>query len=435
MAITIDGADNKLEIGANATGPSSLRLYEDTDNGTNYVSIIAPSAVTSNRTLTLPDATGTLVTNSGSEAGAFSTLAVNSNNISAENSLGFRNRIINGDMRIDQRRAGASVTIPSSAATYTVDRWGAYAVAASKFSVQQSSVVPAGFKNSILITSLAATSVGTADFYQIGQSIEGFNIADLDWGTANAKTVTLSFWVRSSLTGTFGGNLITASGDQSYPFSYTISAANTFEQKTITVVGPTAGTYSSTNGVGVNISFSLGAGSTVSGTAGSWSGSVFRSSTGASQLVATNGATLYITGVQLEVGSVATPFERRPYGAELAMCQRYYQKVFPQASNVYLAAGFCTSTTSSRYVLHFPVEMRTAPTALETSGTAGDYVISIAVGNATCNAAPSLSLSSKNAIGFLFDTASGLTTGQGAMARTNATSAGLNAFLAWSAEL
>jgi hypothetical protein len=276
----------------------------------------------------------------------------------ADSLQGFRNRIINGDMRIDQRNAGASVTIPSSVSTYTVDRWGAYAVAASKFSVQQSSVAPAGFKNSILITSLAATSVGAADFYQIGQGIEGFNIADLDWGTANAKTVTLSFWVRSSLTGTFGGNLITGSGDQSYPFSYTISAANTFEQKTITVVGPTAGTYSSTNGVGINITFSLGAGSTVSGTAGSWSGSVFRSSTGASQLVATNGATLYITGVQLEVGSVATPFERRDYGRELAMCQRYFVK--ETGYNTKIASRYGGNLVYLSYTT--PVEMRTTPT-------------------------------------------------------------------------
>jgi hypothetical protein len=281
-----------------------------------------------------------------------------------------RNRIQNGGMVIDQRNAGASITIPSSVATYTVDRWGAYAVAASKFSVQQSSVAPAGFKNSILITSLAATSVGATDFYQIGQGIEGFNIADLDWGTANAKTVTLSFWVRSSLTGTFGGNLITANGDQSYPFSYTISAANTFEQKTITVVGPTAGTYSSTNGTGVNISFSLGAGSSVSGTAGSWSGSVFRSSTGASQLVATSGATFYITGVQLEVGSQATSFEYRQYGTELQLCQRYYQKsysesVAPASASTLGMKPICvyySGVFTWNLGVTFPTEMRAAPT-------------------------------------------------------------------------
>jgi hypothetical protein len=359
------------------------------------------------------------------------TATINSMTPTADSLQGFRNRIINGDMRIDQRRAGASVTIPSSAATYTVDRWVAYAVAASKFSVQQSSVAPAGFKNSILITSLAATSVGTADFYQIGQGIEGFNIADLDWGTANAKTVTLSFWVRSSLTGTFGGNLITASGDQSYPFSYTISAANTFEQKTITVVGPTAGTYSSTNGVGININFSLGAGSTVSGTAGSWSGSVFRSSTGASQLVATNGATLYITGAQLEVGSVATPFERRDYGRELAMCQRYYYKTGPAASGERVGVGYAATTTLSDTLFVFPVTMRSAPTALEQTGTAGDYAVQQASGATACSAVPTFNTATNQSAQTRQTVSSGLTTGQGNFVRLQTTSG----YFAWSAEL
>jgi hypothetical protein len=352
----------------------------------------------------------------------------------ADSLQGFRNRIINGGMVIDQRNAGASVTPTIS--IYTLDRWLTNLTQASKFSVQQSSTAPTGFNNSLLVTSASAFSVASSDYFAVLQNVEGFNFSDCGWGTANAKTVTLSFWVRSSLTGTFGGSITNSAINRSYPFTYTINSANTFEYKTVTIAGDTTGTWiGSTNGIGVRIWFGLGAGSTYSGTAGAWAGAIYISATGATSVVGTSGATLYITGVQLEVGSVATPFERRPYGAELAMCQRYYQKVFPQASNVYLAAGFCTSTTSSRYVLHFPVEMRTAPTALETSGTAGDYVISIAVGNATCNAAPSLSLSSKNAIGFLFDTASGLTTGQGAMARTNATSAGLNAFLAWSAEL
>jgi len=256
---------------------------------------------------------------------------------------------------------GASVT-PTALTTYLLDRWRADITAASKFSVQQSSVAPAGFKNSILITSLAATSVGASEFYQIGQGIEGFNLADLDWGTANAKTVTLSFWVRSSLTGTFGGNLITGSGDQSYPFSYTISSANTWEQKTLIVAGPTAGTYSSTNSVGVNINFSLGAGSSVSGTAGSWSGSVFRSSTGASQLVGTNGATFYITGVQLEVGTAATNFDVRSYGTELQLCYRYFY-----SANITGVTCVGASSTLANGTVVFPVRMRATPTCTGTT--------------------------------------------------------------------
>jgi len=434
MAITIDGADNKLEIGANATGPSSLRLYEDTDNGTNYVSIIAPSAVTSNRTITLPDATGTLVTNSGSEAGAFSTLAVNSNNISAENSLGFRNRIINGDMRIDQRNAGASYTQTGAAGQYSLDRWNVSGDITSKFSVQQNAgsvTPPTGFTNYLGATSLSAYSVPVSEAYIIRQQIEGFNVADLAWGTASAKTVTLSFWVRSSLTGTFGGVLKNSGNNRSYPFTYTISAANTWEQETVTIAGDTSGTWLTNNGIGLMVIFSLGSGSSVSGTAGAWAASSLFSATGAVSVVGTNAATWYITGVQLEVGSVATPFERRDYGRELILCQRYYQKVLPAASSVNFASGFCSTTTSSRYVLHMITEMRAAPTALETTGTAADYTVNYVASATACSSVPAFATASKVAINFSADVASGFTAGVGALLRT----ANASAYLAWSAEL
>jgi hypothetical protein len=360
MAITIDGADNKLEIGANATGPSSLRLYEDTDNGTNYVSIIAPSAVTSNRTITLPDATGTLVTNSGSEAGAFSTLTVNSNNISAENSLGFRNRIINGDMRIDQRNAGASLSPTSAAYGYAVDRFPAYnSTAGSKFSIQRSTDAPTGFSNSVVVTSSSAYSVAAGDQFYFCQFIEGFNSADFAFGTASAKTVTLSFWVKSSLTGTFGGSLMNSAYNRSYPFSYTISSANTWEQKSVTIAGDTTGTWiGSTNGLGIRVHFGLGIGSTYSGTAGAWAAAERYAPTGAVSVVGTNGATFYITGVQLEVGSVATPFERRDYGRELAMCQRYFVK--ETGYNTKIASRYGSNLVYLSYTT--PVEMRTTPT-------------------------------------------------------------------------
>jgi hypothetical protein len=364
MAITIDGADNKLEIGANATGPSSLRLYEDTDNGTNYVSIIAPSAVTSNRTITLPDATGTLVTNSGSEAGAFSTLTVNSNNISAENSLGFRNRIINGDMRIDQRNAGASVATSSGSSAFVVDRWAVYYDATSKLTAQRNAgsvTPPTGYSNYLGVTSSSAYTVGAGERFALLQSIEGFNMADLNWGTANAKTITISFWVRSSLTGTFGGALRNGNtGNPSYPFTYTISAANTWEYETITIAGPTTGTWDSTNGSGIQVWISLGTGSTYSGTAGSWAATTYFSATGATSVVGTNAATFYITGVQLEVGSVATPFERRDYGRELAMCQRYFYKTASTAS---------WATISGYIGFQFKQTMRASPTMTASVGT------------------------------------------------------------------
>ena len=251
----------------------------------------------------------------------------------AASPYGLKNRIINGDMRIDQRNAGASVT--PSGNSYNLDRWQAITpTVGSKFSVQQqTSVVPTGFNYALKVTSLSAYTVGSTDRFAINQNIEGFNWADLSWGTANAKTVTLSFWVYSSLTGSFGGSLINESQNRSYPFSYTISAANTWEQKTITVTGDTTGTWTgATNGVGVQLYFSLGAGSTYSGTANTWAAADYRQPTGSTSIVGTNGATWYITGVQLEIGSTATPFERRLYNQELANCQRYFEMSYSQGT-------------------------------------------------------------------------------------------------------
>jgi len=277
-----------------------------------------------------------------------------------------RNRIINGDMRIDQRNAGASVT-PTDA-QYLTDRFVAGLTAASKFTAQQSSTAPIGFSNSLLITSSSAYSVGTNDAFTVSQKIEGFNFADFMWGTANAVTVTLSFWVRSSLTGTFGG-AITNSGDtRSYPFSYAISVANTWEQKIVTIAGDTSGTWvGSTNGVGARVWFGLGVGTTYSGTAGAWVGSAKVSVTGATSVVGTNGATFYLTGVQLEVGSAATPFERRQFGQELMLCQRYYEANVNTASGGSLgcAIGFSGSVTAgSTYyaAVNYLVQKRAVPT-------------------------------------------------------------------------
>ena len=245
-----------------------------------------------------------------------------------------KNRIINGAMVIDQRNAGASVTINSN--QYTVDRWRAVQSQTGKYSVQQNAgsvTPPAGYTNYLGVTSLSAYSINATDGFAILQRIEGFNSADLGFGTANAKTVTLSFWVQSSLTGTFGGGLQNSAANRSYPFSYTISSANTWTQISITIPGDTTGTWvGATNGVGLLVQFGLGVGSTYSGTAGSWAGTEYDSATGAVSVVGTNGATWYITGVQLEVGSSATGYEYRQYGQELALCQRYYEMSFSQGT-------------------------------------------------------------------------------------------------------
>jgi len=290
---------------------------------------------------------------------------------------GFKNRIINGGMVIDQRNNGASVT-PTNG-QYSLDRWQMGAQTSSTYSVQQSSTAPTGFSNSLLVTSLAATSIVAGSYYSVLQVVEGFNSSDLGFGTANAKTVTISFWVRSSLTGTFGGWIQNANVDRSYPFSYTISAANTWEQKTVTIAGDTTGTWvGATNGAGMYVGLSLGMGSTRQGTANSWQAGNYRSVTGETAVVGTNGATFYITGVQLEVGSTATSFDYRPYGTELALCQRYFCRLpepFNAAAGVdlYVAANGGTAVNGFNY----PVPMRAAPTVTNVTGstTIGTYYI------------------------------------------------------------
>ena len=273
---------------------------------------------------------------------------------------GFKNRIINGDMRIDQRNAGASTTITATA--YTLDRWQAYCGGvSSKFSVQQNAgsvTPPTGFVNYLGTTSASAYSISSSDRFGINQSIEGLNASDLGWGTANAKTVTLSFWVRSSLTGTFGGSIQNYAATRSYPFSYTITSANTWELETITIPGDTSGTWLTTNSGFATINFGLGTGSTYSGTAGAWATADYRSSTSATSVVGTNGATFYITGVQLEVGSSASSFESRDYGRELQLCQRYFEMSYPigtaiASSTAAMCSTSMTGILTTSYILSY----------------------------------------------------------------------------------
>ena len=344
-----------------------------------------------------------------------------------------KNRIINGAMVIDQRNAGASVT-PASNPTYTLDRWVFTYSQNSKFSVQQNAgsvTPPVGFTNYIGFTSLAATSLGATDYFILRQKIEGYNTADLGFGSASAKTVTLSFWVYSSLTGTFGGAITNSAENRCYPFSYTISSANTWEQKSITIAGDTTGTWLTTNGTGIELSIGLGVGTTYSGTAGAWTGSTNVSVTGAVNVAGTNGATFYITGVQLEVGSSATGFEYVNYQTSLANCQRYYYKLAIGQGNSRVLSGYISSTTQSINLLNMPVSMRTSPTALETSGTAAHYSVAYTNTETTCSAVPSYNDASFNTVSVLGAVASGLTAGQGGQLRfINA-----SAYLAVSAEL
>jgi hypothetical protein len=297
-------------------------------------------------------------------------------------SMGFKNRIINGAMVIDQRNAGASVTPTNN--QYLVDRYYAVLTQASKFTAQQNAgsvTPPTGFTKYLGVTSSSAYSVLTGDTFAIVQYIEGFNIADLAYGTASAATITLSFQVRSSLTGTFGGALVNgAAQNRSYPFTYTISAANTWESKSITIVGDTTGTWTTDNSAGLGVRFGLGSGATYTGTAGAWAAGNFLSATGATSVVGTNGATWYVTGVQLEKGSTATSFDYRPYGTELALCQRYYAKMTAN-TGVYTAfgSGLFSAATGGNIYIKFPTTMRSSPTLNQSGCAISDTVASPAI--------------------------------------------------------
>jgi hypothetical protein len=344
-----------------------------------------------------------------------------------------RNRIINGDMRVDQRNAGVEVN-PAVNQTYYLDRWIAISSAASKYKIGQNAgavTPPTGYTSYLGLTSLSAYTVGSGEVFAVRHKIEGLNVSDLAWGTASAATVTLSFWVRSSLTGTFGGALTNSASDRSYPFTYTISVANTWEQKTVTIAGDTSGTWLTTNGIGINVTFSIGASSTVSGTAGAWAAASYASATGATSVVGTSGATFYVTGVQLEVGTVATPFERQIYNVQLAQCQRYYYRVTAAGSSRNFGVGYVTSTTLAEAVQPFPVTMRDEPSALEQSGTAANYQVLTGSGAVTCSSVPIYQTSTQWSALVRYAVASGLTTGQAIIGRSAAT----GAYLGWSAEL
>ncbi len=317
--------------------------------------------------ITLNGTTGITTPNLNSDG------TVTTSNLVNGTALAFRNKIINGDMRIDQRNAGATFSA-SSPVAYTLDRWSLGYSINSKFTIQQNAgaiTPPNGFKNYAGITSSSAHSLVSSDYFTLQHVFEGNNCDDLNWGTASAVPVTLSFWVRSSLTGTFGGAMRNYAANRSYPFTYTINTPNTWERKTITIPGDTSGTWPSGSAGWGSLLFGLGVGSTFSGTAGVWTGSNFLSATGATSVVGTNGATFYITGVQLEAGSVATPFENRPIGTELALCQRYFQLI--NGATNYRVAGQFYTTTSCRIFCPSYAPFRASPTIGVTNLT-GDAI-------------------------------------------------------------
>jgi hypothetical protein len=351
--------------------------------------------------------------------------------LGAGNASIMKNRIINGAMVIDQRNAGASTT-PSSDSTYNLDRWQARMSTGSKFSVQQNAgsvTPPVGFNNYLGITSTSSYSASSTDFFDLEQIIEGFNVQDLAWGTANAKTVTLSFQVYSSKTGTFGGSLFNNAANRSYPFTYTIASANTWTSASVTIAGDTSGSWTQTNGAGIYLNFDLGSGSAKVGTAGAWAGATYWGASGCQSIVATSGATFYITGVQLEVGSSATGFEYVNYQTSLANCQRYYIKYGGDQVYEHMASGMGIAGTQANCDTPVPVPMRTTPSSSIGTLALNDGVnslITITSGNIQTTE------SSSKRISITYIVASGVTTYRPYNVNTNNSTSG---FLALSAEL
>jgi hypothetical protein len=259
----------------------------------------------------------------------------------------FRNRIINGAMVIAQRGTSGTAT---SAGSIVLDRFGLYSSNTTP-AVTQSSDAPAGFSNSMLWTQSSAATRTSTDYYEIYHKIEGYNVADLNLGTANAKTVTVSFWVKSSVTGTYSVALTNSGATfQNYVSTYTINSANTWEQKNITVAGSTAGTWNITNGSGLEVWWDLGTGSNYqTSTLNSWITGTRTALVSTSQVgfAQTSGATFYLTGVQLEVGSSATGYEYRQYGTEFDLCRRYFERFSPSVNYQNYASGQAFSSTSA----------------------------------------------------------------------------------------
>jgi len=344
---------SKVQIYSSSTAtntPSASNLTNDTNGSELAINI-------TDGKLFYKDNGGTVqvIASKASNSGNFA------NTINVPNTFGFKNRIINGAMTANQYVSSA-VTL-SSSVQFPLDRFGVAKSSGATITAQQSSTAPAGFSNSIKFAVTTGASPSSSDYNVFFQRIEGYNFADLNWGTANAKSATVSFWVQSSVTGTYSIYIRSGDNNLSYLANYTISSANTWQQVSITITPPTSGTFNTNNTQAIQMSWDLGSGSTYQGTANTWLSGGYVYTGTQTPLSAVTGATFYITGVQLEVGTQATSFDYRPYGTELALCQRYYQYLggSTTSGDQYIASGMCNTTVQARFSYIFPVPMRTSP--------------------------------------------------------------------------
>ena len=277
--------------------------------------------------------------------------------------LSHRNLIINGAMQVAQRGTSAV----TANASFPVDRFLMLNNSTNgTFSAQQVAEAPSGFKNSLKVTITGAdTDLGTTERLLVSYYIEGQDFISPAFGTSSAKSITLSFQVRSSLTGTFAGSLQNDNQDRSFTFEYTINAANTWESKSITISGETSGTWLTTNRIGARLRFSLGEGTDQQGTVNTWSNANYFGTSSGTSLIGTNGATWQITGVQLELGDKATPFEHRSYGDELLRCQRYYHIILTKAAGSGVLSYTRVSGSVVRGAYQLATTMRAAGTLVE----------------------------------------------------------------------
>jgi len=284
---------------------------------------------------------------------------------------GRRNLIINGAMQVAQR--GTSFTgLTNGNSGYYLDRfeWREGGTSTAEFTLEQSSDAPDGFGNSLKLTTTTTDTLSTGENIRVGQKIESQDLQSLAYGTSSAKTFILSFWVKSSITGNYSVSFYAPNASRVYAHQYSISAANTWEKKVVEVSGDVSGNLLNDNTEGLRISFFVAAASDLNtGELDSWNSyTTARFAAGQqADLMGTLNATWQITGVQLEVGSVATPFEHRSYGEELALCQRYFQKSAPQSAALKSTSGMVysrdgTASAVQRYIpVRFVQTMRATP--------------------------------------------------------------------------